>query len=154
MLKFKGHLSFCQYLPMKLIKWGVKLWTFCENETGYTVNFQVYTGKDQWRVEHGLGYRVFMDMVVVLHRTSAQVFFDTYFTSVPLMKNLKLLGIQGCCTVHANKKDLVAARFVTMAHFVTKVTKRAAMPAHFVTNEVVSNRAGIAPFFSHLDMDM
>ena len=56
MVKFKGHLSFCHYLRMKLIKWGVKLWTFCENETGYTVNFQVYTGKDQWRVEHGLGY--------------------------------------------------------------------------------------------------
>ena len=37
-------------------------------------------------------------------------------------------------------------RFVTMARFVTKVTKRAAMPARFVTNEVVTNRAGIAPF--------
>ena len=26
------------------------------------------------------------------------------------------------------------------------------MPAHFVTNEVVTNRAGIAPFSSHLDI--
>ena len=43
---------------------------------------------------------------------------------------------------------LVAARFVTTARFVTKVTKRAAMPARFVTNEVVTNRAGIALFFS------
>ena len=43
-------------------------------------------------------------------------------------------------------------RFVTMARFVTKVTKRAAMPARFVTNEVVTNRAGIAPFFSHFDI--
>ena len=42
----------------------------------------------------------------------------------------------------------VAARFVTTARFATKVTKRAAMPARFVTNEVVTNRAGIAPFFS------
>ena len=38
------------------------------------------------------------------------------------------------------------ARFVTTARFVTKVTKRAVMPARFVTNEVVTNRAGIAPF--------
>ena len=67
MVKFKGRLSFRQYLPMKPIKWGVKLWTLCESETGYTVNFQVYTGKDQQRgVEHGLGYRVVMDMVVML----------------------------------------------------------------------------------------
>ena len=46
----------------------------------------------------------------------------------------------GSCT------DPVVARFVTTARFVTKVTKRAAMPARFVTNEVVTNRAGIAPF--------
>ena len=39
-----------------------------------------------------------------------------------------------------------------MARFVTKLTKRAAMPARFVTNEVVTNPAGIAPFFSHLDI--
>ena len=33
------------------------------------------------------------------------------------------------------------------ARFVNKVTKRAAMPARSVSNEVVTNRAGIAPFF-------
>ena len=50
---------------------------------------------------------------------------------------------------------VVVARFVSTARFVTKVThthtkvtKRAAMPARFVTNEVVANRAGAAPFFS------
>ena len=48
------------------------------------------------------------------------------------------------------KGGCVAARFVTTARFVTKMTKRAAMPAHFVTNEVVTNRAGIAPFFLSL----
>ena len=32
----------------------------------------------------------------------------------------------------------------------TNVTKRAPMPSRFVTNDVVTNRAGIAPFFSHL----
>ena len=46
----------------------------------------------------------------------------------------------------------VAARFVITARFVTKVTKRAATPAHFVTNEVVTNRAGIATFSSHFDI--
>ena len=33
-------------------------------------------------------------------------------------------------------KGVVAVSFVTTARFVTKVTKRAAMPARFVTNEV------------------
>ena len=44
----------------------------------------------------------------------------------------------------------VAARFVTTARFVTKVTKRAAMPAGFVTSETVTNRAGIVPFFQYM----
>ena len=47
---------------------------------------------------------------------------------------------------------VVAARFVTTARFVTKVTKRAAIPARFVTNELVTNRAGIAPFFISVDI--
>ena len=42
---------------------------------------------------------------------------------------------------------VVAIRLVTTARFVIKVTKRAAMSARFVTNEVATNRAGIAPFF-------
>ena len=46
----------------------------------------------------------------------------------------------------------VAAHFVTTARFVTKVTKHAAMPAYFVTNKVVTNRAGIAPFFTWLSV--
>ena len=50
------------------------------------------------------------------------------------------------------RREPVAAHFVTTARFVTKVTKRVAMPARFVSNEVVTNRAGIAPFFSHLDI--
>ena len=37
----------------------------------------------------------------------------------------------------------VVACFVTTARFVTKVTKSAAMPARFVINEVVTDRAGI-----------
>ena len=43
-------------------------------------------------------------------------------------------------------------RIIIIITSITKVTKRVAMPARFVTNEVVTNRAGIAPFFSHLDI--
>ena len=47
---------------------------------------------------------------------------------------------------HQDSALLRQAHFVTTARFVTKVTKRAAMHAPFVTNEVVTNRAGIVPF--------
>ncbi len=41
MIKFKGRLSFRQYLPMKPTKWGVKVWVMVESSTGYVTNFQV-----------------------------------------------------------------------------------------------------------------
>ena len=43
-----------------------------------------------------------------------------------------------CCSMFCNHG--------TFCHFVTKMTKRAAMPARFVISEVVTNRAGIVPF--------
>ena len=56
------------------------------------------------------------------------------------------------CRPHSLKPESVVQSVVTTARFVTKVTNRTAMPARFFTNEVVTNRAGIAPFFSHLDV--
>ena len=48
MIKFKGRLSFRQYLPAKPTKWGVKLWNLADSATGYMHRFQVYTGKEEW----------------------------------------------------------------------------------------------------------
>ena len=46
MTKFKGRLQFRQYMPVKPIKWGVKVWTLAESTTGYMSWFQVYTGRE------------------------------------------------------------------------------------------------------------
>ena len=62
------------------------------------------------------------------------------------VKILSKYKIWSC--VHDPFRECVTACFATTAHFVTKVTKYAVMPASFVTNEVASNCAGILPFFS------
>ena len=56
------------------------------------------------------------------------------------------------CRLHSLKpEDGLLRNVLSLRHvFFTQVTKRAAMPARFVTNEVVTNRAGIAPFFFSL----
>uniref|UniRef100_A0AAV2KJ11 PiggyBac transposable element-derived protein domain-containing protein n=1 Tax=Knipowitschia caucasica TaxID=637954 RepID=A0AAV2KJ11_KNICA len=46
MIKFKGHLSFRQYLPMKPTKWGIKVWVMAESSTGYVTNVEVYCGRE------------------------------------------------------------------------------------------------------------
>ena len=56
MINFKRCLQFRQYMPVKPIKWGVKVWTLAERTTGYMSLFQVYTGRDGNDQELGLSH--------------------------------------------------------------------------------------------------
>ncbi|KAK0142031.1 PiggyBac transposable element-derived protein 4 [Merluccius polli] len=62
MVKYKGRLAFRQYLPMKPVKWGIKVWVMAESKTGYVNNFQVYTGAIAGKTETGLAHRIVSDL--------------------------------------------------------------------------------------------
>ena len=47
MIKFKGRSSLKQYLPMKPIKRGFKVWVRADSQNGYLCNFDIYTGKEE-----------------------------------------------------------------------------------------------------------
>ena len=57
MIKFKGRSSLKQYLPMKPIKCGFKVWVRSDSHNGYLCNFDLYTGKEE-SVETDLGAKV------------------------------------------------------------------------------------------------
>ena len=63
MIGTKARVSFIQYMPKKLKKFGIKLWALCEAKTGYCLQFQIYTGKSDTGQEHGLSYRVVFDLL-------------------------------------------------------------------------------------------
>uniref|UniRef100_A0A803K9B9 PiggyBac transposable element-derived protein domain-containing protein n=1 Tax=Xenopus tropicalis TaxID=8364 RepID=A0A803K9B9_XENTR len=46
LLLFKGRLKFCQYIPSKRSRYGIKFYKLCESSTGYTSYFMLYEGKD------------------------------------------------------------------------------------------------------------
>ena len=101
MIKFKSYLSFWQYMPAKPIKWGVKVGTLAESETGYIYHFQVYTGKaTTWKRQKGLGHRVVTDLVRPLRNRNVWVFMDIFFTSVALLKELHTAGVYACEEKH------------------------------------------------------
>ena len=52
-----------QYLKDKPTKWGIKLWVLADSANGYTVDFNIYIGRDAAREisKFGLGYDVVMD---------------------------------------------------------------------------------------------
>lgn len=45
MIGFKGRLFFRQYMLVKLIKYGIKVWMVVDVFNGFVVNYEVYFGK-------------------------------------------------------------------------------------------------------------
>ena len=58
MIPFKGRSSLKQYMPLKPIKRGIKVWTMADAVTGYISQFEIYTGKKGNSPEKGLGSTV------------------------------------------------------------------------------------------------
>jgi len=102
MIRFKGRNSIKQYMPMKPIKRGYKVWIRAD-ESGYICEFQIYTGKTD-SVETTLGKRVVQHLTMNIKGKYHNVYFDNFFTSLELMEELLQDGIYDCGTVRANRK--------------------------------------------------
>lgn len=105
MIKFKGRSSIKQYLPKKPIKRGYKVWALADSE-GYLYDFEIYTGKTKDYVEKGLGEKVVLRLMEGLEYKEHCLYFDNYFNTYNLLKELKDKGINACGTVMANRKNL------------------------------------------------
>ena len=104
MIKFQGRSSLKQYNPMKPIKRGIKVWVLSDSHNGYFSKFQVYTGKEGNRVEHGLGERVVKTLTAELQGKHHHAFFDNFFTSVKLVEDLLANGVYSCGTARKDRK--------------------------------------------------
>ncbi|XP_038123493.1 piggyBac transposable element-derived protein 4-like isoform X2 [Cyprinodon tularosa] len=105
MIKFKGRLSFRQYLPMKPTKWGVKVWVMAESSTGYVTNLQVYAGREG-SIEKGLAHRVVMELARPYYGSYLSIYMDNFYTGVTLLEEMKTHGLNACGTVRANRTGL------------------------------------------------
>ena len=80
MIPFKGPFSMKQYLPMKPVKRGFKVWAMADALNGYLYDFNVYTGATGER-ETALG-EVVLTLSEPLKWKHHQLLFDNYFTSI------------------------------------------------------------------------
>ncbi|XP_064467766.1 piggyBac transposable element-derived protein 3-like isoform X2 [Ornithodoros turicata] len=105
-IKFKGRSTLKQYMPQKLIKRGYKVWVRAD-ANGYICQFEIYTGREKDTVpEHGLGERVVRSLSEALQNKHHHVFFDNFFTSVPLLTDLLEKGVYATGAIRANRKFL------------------------------------------------
>ncbi|KAM7293048.1 piggyBac transposable element-derived protein 4 [Ixodes scapularis] len=105
MIKFKGRSSLKQYMPKKPVKREYKVWMLCAS-TGYNLKFEIYSGRSESGVQKELGAQVVKKLCQDISGRHHRVFFDNYFTSYGLLKDLREQGIYACGTVNHNRKHL------------------------------------------------
>ena len=104
LVKSKHRSGMRQYIANKPAKFGLKLWVIADSSNGYTYDFYVYTGKTNEVYTHGLGHHVVMKLVQPLLNQGYHVFFDNFYTSMQLLKDLFAQGTPSCGTVTENRK--------------------------------------------------
>ena len=75
-----------------------------DSTNAYTYDFDVYVGRRTVSSKHGLGYDVVMQLCTDLFHQGYKLYFDNFYTSTQLMKDLKGKGIFSCGTVRSNRK--------------------------------------------------
>ncbi len=104
MIKFQGRSSLKQYMPMKPIKRGIKVWVLADSNNGYFSRLEVYTGKKSTGTELGLGTRVVLDLTKDFQHKWHRVYCDNFFTCKALLCKLEEVGIYGCGTTRSHRK--------------------------------------------------
>ena len=104
MIPFKGRSSLKQYMPLKPVKHGIKVWARADSSNGYVSAFQVYVGRQGGTAEQGLGSKVVKTLCEDLYGTNRHVYFDNYFSSVDLLLDLLRNGLYGCGTLRSIRK--------------------------------------------------
>lgn len=103
MVRFKGRSVMKQYMPMKPIKRGFKIWCASCSCCGYLLKFQMYTGKESSQ-EHGLAHRVVTDLILPhLANRNHIIYMDNFFSSLPLYQELLQHGTMACGTYRTNR---------------------------------------------------
>ena len=112
MVAFKGRSSMKQYIPLKPVKRGLKVWVHADSHNGYVFEFECYTGKKGDTAEIRSGGLVVKRLTRDLVGKYYHVYMDNFFSSVILYKDLLNDGIYCTGTLQTNRKyfplDLLA----------------------------------------------
>lgn len=107
MVPFTGRIVAKQVMKSKSNPVGAKVFVRCSSD-GLAHDFEFYQGKgtgvDPNHAHLGLGGSIVMRLVDHLPKQhNLKVYFDNYFTSVPLLRELKKFGILATGTIRSNR---------------------------------------------------
>lgn len=98
-----------QYLPMKPIKRGYKLWCLADQGV-FIKNFIIYRGKNAELAlkyaDYWLGEKVVLELTEKEWGKQKVTYFNIFFTSIALFEKLKTKGTYACSTIRSNRKGI------------------------------------------------
>ncbi len=111
MVATKAKTGMTQYMKEKPTKWGIKLFVLAESSNGYTINFNVYSGKSQTPSIHGLSYDAVMNLIQPSYLgTGYHIYMDNFYTSPKLFLDLASMKFGACGTYRDNRKGCPSGR--------------------------------------------
>lgn len=105
MVKSKVQCHLVQYMKNKPVKWGFKYWVIGDT-TGYTVNFDLYTGRETDRSEFGLGYDAVINLSRPFSFQGYRLYVDNFYASPQLFEDLLGWGIKAAGTLRTNRTSV------------------------------------------------
>ena len=106
LLLHKGKLLFRQYIPIKRSRFGIKIYSLCD-ETGYIWNSEVYTGKDTIETSipdlKGKTANLVARLMKKLLGKGHNLYVDNFYSSQQLFKYLLDNQTGACGTVRSNR---------------------------------------------------
>ena len=104
MVLFKGRSSIKQFMPLKPIKRGYKIWCLCVSINGLAYDIEVYLGATGSGTEGSLGEKVVMRLIEKVTGQGYEVYMDNFFTSPALSLALREHQIFVIGTARVNRK--------------------------------------------------
>ena len=100
-----GRSTMKQYLPMRPVKRGIKIWVRVDSVTGYFCDCDIFVGRPAGgtQTEEGLGERVVLQLTECLTGKNYQIFADNYFTTTHLLDTLQSRRLYGCGTTRSTR---------------------------------------------------
>ena len=100
MVKSKHKPGMQQSMPLKPVKFRLKLWVLADSLNGYTYDFDIYTRKGEPSDEQGLGYTSVMKLASPLLDQGYNFYFDNFYTFPAIINDLCQGNTPSCGTIN------------------------------------------------------
>lgn len=114
MVATKARIALKQYIKNKPTRWGIKLFVLSDN-TGYTVDFHIYTEKSGKATGKELSFDAVMSLVSKNFLGSGyQIYCDNFYTSPTLFHHLHSLGFGACGTFQDTRIGVPKSKVIAL----------------------------------------